>query len=164
MSAHPHGAVPFYRFEDESLNDRMRLQVNVASGNLLLSASDVGIKGTGIDLTLERYYNSLSGHNDQVGFGWRQSLGDDVSLTFLANGDAEYRAPTGFKALFVKQADGSFRAPLGLHTQLTRAANSDWLLTYNDSQTKLRFPFGRGRRAVDRGQERQQDRSRLLGR
>ncbi len=139
-----YGAVPFYTFEDETLNDRMNLRVNVRSGNLLFTASDVGIKGTGIDLSLERYYNSLAGHSDQMGYGWRQSLGDDITLTFLADGNAEFLAPTGFKALFVRQTDGSFKAPLGLHVQMSRAANNDWLLTYNDSQTRLRFPSAGG--------------------
>lgn len=139
-----YGAVPFYTFEDETLNDRMNLRVNVRSGNLLFTASDVGIKGTGIDLSLERHYNSMAGVNDQMGYGWRQSLSDDITLTFLADGNAEFRAPTGFVALFVKQADGSFKAPLGLHVRMSRAANNEWLLTYNDSQTRLRFPSAGG--------------------
>ena len=134
-----HGAVPFYTFEDEPLNDRMGLQVNVASGNLLLTASDLGIKGTGVDLVLDRYYNSLSGTTEHFSPGWRINFGKDVKVTELASGNVEFQAPSLFTAAFARQADGTYRAPMGMHAALGKDPDGVWTVTYNQSRIKLRF-------------------------
>ncbi len=53
------GVKPFYSFEEFALADRAQLQVNVASGNVLLRSKDLAIRGTaGHDLVLERVYNN----------------------------------------------------------------------------------------------------------
>lgn len=117
-----YGAVPFYTFEEEALNDRMGIRVNVASGNLLLTASDLGIAGTGLDLALERSYNSLAN-----------------SITELTNGNVEFQAPSYFKAVFVKQADGTYKAPMGFQAVLGKDADGVWTVRYNQSRTKLRL-------------------------
>lgn len=134
-----YGAVPFCTFEEEPLNDRMGLQVNVGSGNLLLSASDLGITGTGLDLTVERSYNSLSGSTDYFSPGWRMNFGKDVEITELADGNVEFQAPSHFRAVFVRQADGTYKPPMGLHAALGKDPDGVWTVTYNQSRTKLRF-------------------------
>jgi hypothetical protein len=56
------GVKPAYAFENCTLADRVQLQVNVGSGNLLLRAKDLAIAGTagtgGHSLSLERVYNN----------------------------------------------------------------------------------------------------------
>jgi RHS repeat-associated protein len=134
-----YGAVPFYSFEDEPLNDRMGLRVNLASGNLLVSTSDLGISGTGLDMIFERSYNSLSGSTEVLSPGWRLNFGNDVKVTPLADGNVEFQAPTYFRAVFVKQPDGSFKTPMGLQAALGKDPDGAWTVTYNQSRTKLRF-------------------------
>jgi RHS repeat-associated protein len=138
------GAVSFYQFVDEPLNDRMGLRINVASGNLLLTASDLGIAGTGLDLNLERYYNSVVTGSGSFGHGWRFNLGTDVKLTTLADGNVEFTAPSHFRAVFRRQADGTFTPPTGFHARLAQDAGGAWTITYNQSQVKLTFAAAGG--------------------
>lgn len=134
-----YGAAPAYRFHDQKLNDRAGFGVNLATGNLLLSGTDIAITGTGIDLVLSRYYNSLSTVSGPLGYGWTLGVGRDIKVTTQANGDVEYQAPTFFKAVFVRQVDGSYRAPSGLRVRLERGADGVFTATYRPGRTKVRF-------------------------
>lgn len=133
------GGAPVFTIDGQRLNDRSGLGVNVASGNLLLNASDLEITGTGVNLVVGRTYNSRSSLTGPVGYGWGLSLGRDVRVTTLSTGDVEYLAPSGYRATFTKLADGSFRAPLALHAALTRGADGVLTLTFNGDQSKFRF-------------------------
>src|SRR4051795_6392532 len=117
------GDVPFYRFQEFPINDRMTAKVNVATGNLMLTATDLQIAGTGMSLSLERSFNSLAASGaGMTGRRWTMSMGQDVRLDIGADGSATYRSPSGFAAPFVHQADGSFTSPTGIKATLTRNA------------------------------------------
>jgi hypothetical protein len=45
------------------------LNVNVANGNLLLHATDLRIRGTGLDFVLDRHYNSRKPAVSELGKG-----------------------------------------------------------------------------------------------
>jgi hypothetical protein len=46
-----------HTYDSYRITDRSSLSVNIADGNLLLSAQDLEITGTGLDLSLQRYFN-----------------------------------------------------------------------------------------------------------
>ncbi|HVM17490.1 MAG TPA: LamG-like jellyroll fold domain-containing protein, partial [Gaiellaceae bacterium] len=70
----------YHRFETFRLNDRTELKVNVATGNLLVQATDLRIAGRGLDLLVGRSYNGLSGDGRHLGLGWTLNTGGDVRL------------------------------------------------------------------------------------
>ena len=80
------GVLPFYTYVSHPLNvcacGKKELSVNVANGNLILHTVEMQIHGTGLDLSLDGYYNSLLGSNYYPEFGqnWNLSLGRDVYL------------------------------------------------------------------------------------
>jgi len=60
--------------------------VELSSGNLALSVSDVEVKGRGLSLSLNRYYNSsAAGQFNALGYGWRHSW--EILLTRTAERD-----------------------------------------------------------------------------
>lgn len=77
------------------LTDRLGLEVNLASGNLLVHATDLAIPGTGLPLVIDRWYNNLTGASHtkgSVGDGWTLSVGQDVHQTVAAyNGPSDYQ-------------------------------------------------------------------------
>jgi YD repeat-containing protein len=132
------GRRPDYTFESQTLSDRLELSVNVGTGNLLLEASDLQIKGTGVDLEIGRFYNSLSTSTRQLARGWLQGTGRDVYLTSLADGSKAYHAPTGGAYRLTKNADGSWSAPDDLGATFTRDADFEYTLAFRDGR-HLRF-------------------------
>ena len=84
------GVKPAQTFEDFTLADRVQLQVNVGSGNLLLRAKDLAIAGTaGHNLSLQRVYNNrhTSESTREMGRGWSLGPGQHVAL-YHAPGNA----------------------------------------------------------------------------
>ncbi|WP_375432076.1 DNRLRE domain-containing protein [uncultured Friedmanniella sp.] len=87
-----------YKMVDHKLNDRSQLSINARNGNAVLKASDVHLNGRGLDLNIDRFYNSLiSGEDSQFGPGWSMSVGPDVYLKrgsswfdYIAPGRTQY--------------------------------------------------------------------------
>lgn len=147
-----------FSFEGRPLNDRQELKVNVANGDLLLHASDLRIHGTGLDFSLDRYYNSRRPDSSALGKGWTLGVGQDVRLLFAssdhATSDVTYVAPTGFGARFnYDSTESRWRHPPGVDADLSRnATTGEWTLKFQKSEGKLVFSDSTGRelRAVDR--------------
>ena len=83
-----------YTYDTQQLSDRMKADVNVANGNLVLSNSDLQIAGTGVDLELGRFYNSKSARTGNLGYGWSLGTGRDVFLSHAAEGSAILYGPS----------------------------------------------------------------------
>jgi hypothetical protein len=134
------GDVPFYRFKDFPINDRMAVRVNVATGNLMLSATDLQIAGTGMSLEMTRSFNSLaSSATGMTGRRQTMSMGQDVRLDIAPDGSATYRSPSGFAAPFVRRADGTFASPTGIKATLTRNADGTYRLRWHASEQRDNF-------------------------
>jgi len=118
----------------------------------------VRIRGTGLDVTLNRSYNSRQPAVSALGKGWTLNVGQDVRLVFAssthATSDVTYVAPTGFVARFNYDATESrWRHPPGVDADLSRdATTGEWTLKYQRSEAKLVFADATGRqlRQVDR--------------
>jgi RHS repeat-associated protein len=145
---HRTGALRQYSFDTQELSDRQSVGVNLANANVLVQASDLAIAGTGLDLEIDRYYNShdfIENMNREpigsVGRGWTLSLGADVGLEIydFDGGTAAFYGPSGFTVVFEKQQDGSFK-PLqaGLDAKLTQSGGT-YTLTFNHTGLKYEF-------------------------
>jgi RHS repeat-associated protein len=139
------GLRPFYTLESDQLSDRHTLHVNPTNGNLVLEASDLQIAGTGLDLSVSRFYNGLSaGKSDfggrELGGNWVLSTGVDVYLTVFNDSSVGYYAPSGFATRFLRNADGSFRSPNGIGATLTKdAGTGKYTLTGHADGSKQNF-------------------------
>ncbi len=120
------GHRPIHTFVDLQLSDRRAVHVNVASGNLNVVETDLVIAGTaGLDLDVERAFNSRNGRETESGELWhmtpQSSFGlweqVDGSMLLLANTEVtfarrqatgEFVAPSGFRGSLVENSDGTF--------------------------------------------------------
>lgn len=138
------GQRPYYKFESDQLNDRMDLNVNVASGNLMLHASDVNVNGTGLDLGVDRFYNSQLEKDTVLGHeGWTFGSGADVRLR-ITSSEAVFYAPSGYVVSFPKSGS-TFGTVKGVDATLCQVGvngcvgESTYALTYNHAQIRNNF-------------------------
>lgn len=131
-----------YQFEGINLNDRMSAAVNVASGDLLLSADDLETKGRNINLKIARQYNSLAAptQTGTLGTGWTMDTGADMKLEFFNDGSVAFHGPSGYVVPFTKALDGNrYIAPSGIDATLTLEADNTFTLKMNKQPHKYIF-------------------------
>ncbi len=137
------GERPFYTVESQQLSDRMSLHANVASGNVMLKASDLAIAGTGIDLSLDRVYNSraesMIGWSDQWGQGGTAAYEE---LIKYGDGSVALSGRSAFVIPFIKRSDGTFKSPPAIDATLTRNADATYTLKFHHDEEKHHFSSG----------------------
>jgi RHS repeat-associated protein len=136
------GLQPWYKYETEKLSDRMSLAVNVANGNLVVQATDLAIKGTGLDLHVDRYYNSLADASGwHIGNGWNVSVGCDVRVDIDDFDGLTLHMPDGYAGLF--RSNGStWTSPAGLDATVVKNGDGTYTLTWHKNGEKFNFQSG----------------------
>ncbi|MBA2393030.1 MAG: hypothetical protein H0V70_09830, partial [Ktedonobacteraceae bacterium] len=140
------GQLPFYTFVKHPLTSASctcggkTLYVNVADGNLLLHSVEEQVRGTGIDLSVESFYNSLANFSRDLGNNWNFSVGNDVRLDFSDPlGGIIYHGPSGYSAYFTKNSNGTFKDVPGLNATLVKNGDGSSDMTFHQSSEKLHF-------------------------
>jgi RHS repeat-associated protein len=124
------GPVKNGTFLSFSVSDRVSLQVNVGSGDALVTTSDIAVPEIGSTLTLGTSYNSLltgSGvPQGAEGYGWRQREGVDVQLyPATSDGSVTLLGENGTAGNFTAPASGNvYGSPAEFQATLTNAPGS----------------------------------------
>lgn len=130
------------------ISDRVTLQVNTGSGNVMVRTTDLTVPETGTSLTLGTSYNSLLLDSGTAigseGWGWRARAGIDVMLFPQDNGNVTFVGPDGVTGTFTPisgtsnyTSDGEFKATL------TQGGNcGGWTLLEHDTGDDLCFDSG----------------------
>ncbi|MCP4959094.1 MAG: RHS repeat protein, partial [Actinomycetia bacterium] len=112
------------------------------SGEMSMAATDLHLRGRGLDFAFVRTYRSQIVGGGPLGPGWDH--GYRMRLRELPNGDVEYFDGRGRRELFklARQATGVYDLPVGSFQQLNRH-ESGWNIV-DPSDTLLRFDrYGR---------------------
>jgi RHS repeat-associated protein len=136
------GEQPWFKFEGSDLTDRMSIKVNVANGNLVVRNMDLAIKGTGLDLQIDRYYGSLSADTWHIGHGWNFNVGCDVRLDLDDWDGISYHEPDGYAVLFRSNGGGGYSLPAGFDADLIRNADGTYTVTWRTNGSKFNFQTG----------------------
>jgi len=97
-----YGVQPFYTYITYPIDDHLELKVNVANGNMVAHLSNLHIQGTGIDESIEGYYNAQNNNStSDLGNNWNFGMGHDVRLD-VSNPTQGiiFHGPSGFSAFF----------------------------------------------------------------
>ena len=114
--------------------------VDVATGSMTLTATDVSIPGLGFPLEVTRTFNSKTAESvtGDFGSGWSWTYGTNLDLTTDPYG-ATWEEPTGPKDYFKRNADGSFTGEDGIFSVLSYdSASATYTLRHKD-QTRFVF-------------------------
>jgi hypothetical protein len=126
----------------------MQTQVNVGTGNLLLSATDKSLPGVaGFDLVLERFYNSANydvSDGSQLGPGWSTGLGGSVRLEFPGTDKVSFFNASVARTVFDKTGTTYSANEPGIKADLTfNSTISTYRLEFHDKQVYLFNTAGR---------------------
>lgn len=115
--------------------------IDVASGNIFTSHTDINISAKEVPLELSRTYNSQDDFNAQFGYGWRSNF--DIVLKEYPNLTVVERDDKGVCSIYTKNSDGSYTPSAGKYSVLTK--NSDSTYTLLRKQGKILFFDTHGR-------------------
>jgi hypothetical protein len=87
------------------VGDRVTAQVDVGSGNLLVTTKEISLRNIQDTVDIGVAYNSValgtSFASGYPGTGWRMRVGADVELVANADGSVTYVGPDGLTGVFV---------------------------------------------------------------
>lgn len=150
------GELPWFSFQDFDLAPDSSARVNLANGNLLMTANDFDIAVPGFGLRHDRHYNGLSTRDGTFGGGWTSNFPFDVGLALSTDKkQADLYGPSGFVMTFTRPstAVAEFTPPAGSDFTLKHvpAGSTSYNLTQNESGDEWRFNAnGNLRRSQDR--------------
>ena len=127
------------------VGDRVSASVDVATGNLQVTASGLSALGVNGDLPVDLAYNSFAigagTIQDQpvspFGRGWFPTAAHLLSAQ--SDGSVVLYAGSGQAATFVPNGTGGFTAPAGITADLVATSGGGWTLTDHASQQKWTF-------------------------
>jgi RHS repeat-associated protein len=137
------GQLSFYTYVKHPITSttctcgKVEVLVNVATGNLLIHSVELQIRGTGLDFSLDAYYNSLATTSGSLGQNWVLSLGSDVSLSSASSG-VTLHGPSGYSAFFATSGSGYTDAP-GLNATLVKNSDGSSTLSFHRTGEQWRF-------------------------
>ncbi|MDX6648302.1 MAG: hypothetical protein QOJ97_253 [Solirubrobacteraceae bacterium] len=132
------GALGYFSVSSRALNDRMTLSVNDGTGNLHLKEHDLKVAGTGIDLSVDRYYDSLQPASRDLGPGWTAGMGGDVRVRPYTDGSVVLYGPGGYVVNFINQG-GTLLTPTGVDSTLVHNGDGTYSLSVHKSGDTYRF-------------------------
>ncbi|MET7283734.1 RHS repeat-associated core domain-containing protein [Kribbella sp. NPDC005582] len=127
-----------------SISDKVSASVDVATGNLLVTTSDLSLPGIQNDLQLGLVFNSLrlaSGAalpSGSAGAGWAMRVGQDTKLIANSDNSVLYLAPEGREGLFQPATSTTYTPPAGFKVAMVKTS-SGWTITDHSSNTVSTF-------------------------
>ncbi|MFC7441143.1 DNRLRE domain-containing protein [Laceyella putida] len=125
------GTEEFWAFNEVPGGD-----VNLVTGNLVISETDLELPGREPEMSIERTYNSRSKATGPFGKGWTFNYGMRVEED--SKGNIVVHDMDGGNHYFQKQVDGTYSAPLGVKLTLKGSKATGWTITDKD-QTVYTF-------------------------
>jgi RHS repeat-associated protein len=104
--------------------------VNTATGNFTYELEDLFIKGIGINFVFGRSYNSQSGLDGPLGYGWSHTY--QMTITIGGDGAATIRYADGHEQKFLPNGSGGFVAPPDAFDTLVNNGDGTYSLTTRD--------------------------------
>lgn len=123
--------------------DSVQAQVDVGSGNLLVTVKGLALPDVNRQVQIGAFYNSAAASVTPVprlGRGWGLDYTGDIRLVVNADNSVTYYASGGLTGVFdlVSGSTTTYTSPGGFKSSLVKDA-SGWTLTEHQSQDALRF-------------------------
>lgn len=109
--------------------DSVVAQVDVGSGNLMVSVKAISLVGVKTKIETGAFYNSVAvnsiGASTRLGRGWGLDYTPSISLKTNTDSSVTYTGPGGLTAVFALKAGSTtaYAAPDGITVDLTKTAD-----------------------------------------
>jgi RHS repeat-associated protein len=141
------------------ISDRVSASVDVGTGNLLVTTTELNLPGIASDVELGLTYNSLALGSGSAapsgagGLGWSMRLGQDTKLILNSDNSVLYLAPEGRQGLFQPATSTTYTSPSGFKVAMVKTA-SGWTVTDHGSNAVSTFDSaGRLTKITDRNSQ-----------
>ncbi|WP_184796946.1 RHS repeat-associated core domain-containing protein [Kribbella italica] len=127
-----------------SISDKVSASVDVATGNLLVTTSELSLPGIQSDLQLGLTYNSLrlaagaALPSGSAGAGWAMRVGQDTKVILNSDNSVLYLAPEGREGLFKPAGTTAYTAPAGFKVAMVKTSTG-WTISDHSSNTVSTF-------------------------
>ena len=124
--------------------DAVEAQVDVGSGNLLVSVKGIALQGVKTQIQTGAFYNSVAvtsiGESTRLGRGWGLDYTPSISVKKNTDNSVTYTGPGGLTGLFPLKSGSttSYKAPDGFTVDLDKTSTG-WAMTDHGSQQKSKF-------------------------
>ncbi len=125
------GVLPWYPVERHRISDRLEMQVNLYNLNVVFAYRELTVKGTGLNLSVDRFYNTK-------GHGVWMAGQDSIGLEVLADATILH-GPNGYCVNFAPNGDGTFAPAEGLHAKLTKTPDGGYVVSFDESGERWLF-------------------------
>lgn len=130
---------------DFRVGDRVDASVDVGTGNLLVTTTELTVPGIGGDVQVGLDFNSLLlGAGSPLpygaaGYGWASRIGQDSKLVLNTDLSVVYFAPGGAEGKYVPAAGSTYTSPAGFKNSLVKTGATGWTLTDHGSGSVSTF-------------------------
>jgi RHS repeat-associated protein len=126
-----------------TVGDRVQAQVDVGSGNLLVTVQGLSLPSVNRQAEVGAFYNSAASEAASVprlGRGWGLDYTPDINVVEHPDGSVVYSGPGGLTGVFQLQSGSTnaYTSPDGFKVSLVKSSPG-WRLTDHQSQEKLFF-------------------------
>ncbi len=104
--------------------------VNTATGNYIYQKKDIEVPGRGLSFVFKRYYNSQSGKDGPLGFGWGYTY--NAKLTVNADSTVTIRWSDGKTQSWTPDGTGGFTPQYGVFDTLIENGDGTYTLKKKD--------------------------------
>lgn len=144
----------FWTYENQTIPGVGAALLNVGTGNLVIQATDIAIPERGLDLVMQRTYNSQSLHDASgddgsepaiFGNGWTNTY--DSHIVLQSNGNISVYDADGTRCDYTPQSDGTWKPCLGQFATLEPDPDSPcsyWLIKKNGTAYWFQTPMQGG--------------------
>ena len=131
------GQMPYETFATRQLPDGGHaVSVNAATGDALVTHTDLSVPDRGPGLDITRTYNDMAPANALFGYGWTSEL--DMGLVANGDGTITFRDASGGLHTFWPNGSGGYLSPPGLYAGLVQNGDGTYTLTSHD-QSRTNF-------------------------
>ncbi|MFD7655361.1 RHS repeat-associated core domain-containing protein [Actinosynnema sp. NPDC059797] len=130
-----YGVLPSYPMERHQVSDRFEILINLDNGNAVLAYRELTVKGTGLNLAVDRFYNTFDGYSP--GTEWLMSY-DAIGLE-VWDGGVILHGPNGYCEWFNENTDGTFAPAPKLDAKLTRTPDGGYVVSFDGSDERWLF-------------------------
>lgn len=107
--------------------------VNAATGNLVVTSTDLALPAPSIGVVIRRSYNSMSNADLGYGFGW--NLNANYRLSENEAGDVALTEGDSSVHVFTRNPDGTYTRPAGVYMELTKLPDGTFSILRKDGLT-----------------------------
>ncbi|MFD1145763.1 RHS repeat-associated core domain-containing protein [Saccharothrix hoggarensis] len=131
-----YGILPSYPMERHQVSDRLELLVNLHTRNVVFAYRELTVKGTGLNLTVDRFFNTAA--SSVNGTEWLLSY-DTVGLEVYPGQGVIFHGPNGYCEWFDDNLDGTYAPAPKVDARLTKTPDGGFVVSFDGSDERWLF-------------------------